>query len=1389
LSVPQPASRKRRFWQTVQLRVAVVVAILLAMAGLALRYGVDTGPGRSFIEARLDGMNVGRLGRLHLEGLGGDPWSDFTVARLTIADADGVWLDARQIAIGWRPVELAVRRAHLTSAVVGLVRISRPPVLSQAGPQGQAPVAVTIDRMAMRVETLPALSVRHGLYEVTGALDAERNGALRGNLDAQSQLHPGDGLNARFDFGVRQRLAIDATGREASGGALAGLAGLPADQPFALDAHLGGADGQGRLELLARSGTTVIAQSNGDWTPAGGRAAGRVSLTASRLTAPLAHGLGAEVSFTAASHAANDGLYGVAVIARSDNATLKAVGLGDLSRLTADKGLSIEATVADMRRLVPAPAMGAASLTGRVTGGWASLQLTGQASVGRLGAGGYQLARVSGPIALSHVNGDWRLKASLAGEGGAGQGLLAGLIGARPQASLDATRLADGRTLIRALKATGARIALNATGQQDLFGDLSLKGDAHIADLAVFRPGAHGQVEANWSAAEGRGERSWRFTLGAKGIRVASGIETLDGLLGQTPTLTGHGSYANGVFDIGAADLAGAAANANAAGQIGSGGALKLALGWSSRGPIELGPLEITGQAKGTGAVTGAVAEPRLDLISDFEAISLPDLTLKPAHVVLSFFDAPAGATGALTLTAASDYGPAHAHTDLHFLPTGVALSAIDAAGGGVTVRGALTLTRAQPSQADLTVDVGPGAVLAQGRANARVVLVDAPGGPNLDLALNATNAALRGGGLSAGDLTLSAKGPVAHAPYRLAGDLVWAGTPVRLQGGGVASELAQGYAATFEGSGRVRKAAFNTLTPAQISFGGPSAVLQAAVALGSGRLDIDAHQTGATFNATAKLAGVDVAALNPDYAGKVSADLSLGGRDQALGGTLSAELTGARVSDAPSNLGLDGSLKAVLAGQRIDLTANAQDSAGGRANVTLMLPAVATAAPFRIAIAEGQPMSGAFALNGEVEPVWALLFGGERSLGGQVNAQGQIGGTLSDPQVTGRGALAGGRFEDAPTGLKLRNVTATADFEGARIDLKSFQGLDSRAGVISGQGTLDLTRGAQSSLLVQLKGFQLLDNETASAVASGPLTLSRDASGKVKLAGQLTIDRADIAAQMSRSPPGVVTMDVTERNRPAALDQGAGATVQSRGGLAVALDIALRSSGGVIVQGLGLDAAMSLDARVTGDTGHPVLSGVARIVRGDYQFGGQRFEIDNRGIVYLASSPDNMRLNLTATRSAPALTAVIAIQGTAARPVITLSSTPSLPKDEILAQVLFGTSAAQLSPVEAAQLAAAVTTLATGGGFDVMGSLRNFARLDRLALGGDSASGVTVSGGKYISKNVYLELTGGGRAGPSAEVDVQAGHGLAIVSQVGGQVGEKLAIRWRRDYGAAPQR
>jgi translocation and assembly module TamB len=57
------------------------------------------------------------------------------------------------------------------------------------------------------------------------------------------------------------------------------------------------------------------------------------------------------------------------------------------------------------------------------------------------------------------------------------------------------------------------------------------------------------------------------------------------------------------------------------------------------------------------------------------------------------------------------------------------------------------------------------------------------------------------------------------------------------------------------------------------------------------------------------------------------------------------------------------------------------------------------------------------------------------------------------------------------------------------------------------------------------------------------------------------------------------------------------------------------------------------------------------------------------------------------------------------------------------------------------------------------------------------------VSGGKYLTDNVYLELTGGGREGPSAQVEWRVKRNLSILSRIGGIDAGRLAVRWRRDY------
>ncbi len=1373
-----------------------ILLVLIGALGLAVRYGVLTQAGRNLVSAPLEGLALGPIGKLHVEGLTGDVWRDFRLKRLQIIDSKGVWLDARDIGVRWRSIDLLRRRVHIESLSAANVEILRQPLLSPSKPGpagGSLPVSILVDRLQLRLETQPAFSVQRGLFDVGARADIERGGGFGGAINAQSLLSRGDGLNARFDIGLHKRIRLDAQAFDAGGGALAGALGLPARLAFTLDAHADGAVSDGRVKVRAQSGARSIAVADGVWSRGGGGATARLSLSASTFTARYMSELGPELRFAGQTQPSAGRMQSVRAQISADNALISASGLIDPDKVAAPNGLQLQVAVRDMSRITPNPAMGRLAADGVLTALKTGWRLVGRTAVDHVAAFDYTLVRLAGPFEVDGADHEIRLKADLTGSGGQGRGLVAVSAGPHPRALLDVSRLADGRVLIRSLKAEGDGLSLNATGERGLLGGLNFKGDLTLGNLVASRVGAHGAVQAHWSAGQSRGGQPWLFTADAQGDRLATGYGELDRLLGPRPRLTAQARYDRGVITVSKADVTGVAAKAGATGEIGKDWALKFALTWSAEGPFAAGPLEIAGKAKGSGELTGALGAPRADLTADFDSIDVAGLQLRPAHVAVSLgggqgVSGPSagGLSGQIAITARCDNGPAQAKAGFQFLNNDLALTGIDAAVGGVTAAGAVVLHGQAPSSADLTLTAGPGVFLTQGRVDARLLVVNRGGGPIGDLRLTAKDAMPRGYALAINALNLSASGPLTNLPYTLTGAGVSAGVPVQLNGSGVAAAADAVRTVSFSGSGRLRRTDFHTLSPAVVSFGGPDASLKLNVGYGGGIASADVRQTGPTVSGKASLSQVDIGALGQDMAGKFTGDLAFSGRGPELSGSLVAKLTGIRSRDAPAKLALNSDLRAVLAGPRLTIEATAVGAQpADRASLSLVLPTEASASPFRVAINRTAPISGRFDANAELQPIWDLFLGGDRSLGGHLVAQGTVGGTLNDPRPTGHASLADGHFEDAVTGLKLRKIIADIDLRDNVVSVDKFSAVDSKSGTLFGDGRLSLIAGGSSSLTLNAKSFQLLDSDLAKATASGTVTVTRGSDGLVKLIGQLSIERADISAQSARAPPGITSMDVTEVNNAGGQEQVAPGSAER--GPAVTLAVKLRAARGIFVKGFGLNAEMSLDADVGGTTAAPVLSGTARVVRGDYDLAGKRFEIDDQGVVYLASSLDRMRLDLIAKLDDPTLTASINISGTAAKPEITLSSVPALPSDEILSQVLFGSSAAQLSPVQAAQLAAAVTSLATGGGFDVMGGLKNFARLDRLALGGgDSATGVTVSGGKYIGNKVYLELTGGGRQGPVAEVDYRASRSLSLISQVGGEYGAKLAVRWHIDYGKA---
>ena len=1382
----KPPRPRGKLHHSLLAELAVAVAVLTAVA-LGARYGPVTAPGQAAVTAYLDGMTLGPWGHLHVSGLRGDIWSDFTIDRATVSDAQGVWLDLDQVTVRWRMGELLRRRFHADLISAGQVRIFRRPTLGPAPPPpaspAPAPLSLMVDAVKLRLETRPAFSVKPGLFDIAASVDINRKGGVGGSLKLQSLLRAGDGLDASFDLGLTKHLFFDAKAREGDGGAIAGALGLPSDQPFDFLAKAEGSQAQGQFHLRATSGVQTPAKADGAWSKAGGTASASLALAASTLTTPFAHSIGPRLEIAVKGQDAGRGLYTIATAVQAENLTGSLSGLVNADHLTAPKGLRVVWIVRDLTRLVAAPAMGAGAFNGTLTGGLADWRLAGALAVNKIGAYGYNLARADGPVALDRVKGELRLQASLTGQGGVGQGLAAALAGAHPHASLQASELPDGRILLRTLSIDGAGLSLTAAGDRNLLGGLSLKGSMRLSNLSAAQAGAAGQIDAHWSATQARATTPWSLALDAQGQSLATGAAEADRLLGSKPGFHAQADFGQGNLSLTMARLTGVAANIGAKGLIDKDGGLKLALDWTAQGPFSAGPLEISGKANGSGAITGTWAAPRADLLADFERIDLPSLTLRPAHVVLSFVKTGTDTDGLIAVNAGSDYGAAHAKAGFQFIEGGVELKDIDAVAAGLDAKGSLALRKAA-SLADLTIALRPGAFASQGSANARIRIVDSGAGPTGSVKVSADSLVPRGSGLLIETARFSADGPLSRLPFTIAAQATTNGAPIRFNGSGVAAQSGPAWAVRFDGGGRVRRADFKTLSPAQFSFNGPETNARLSLALGGGRADIITHQNGQGVAAKGTLTGVDLAALGEDLAGKFDADFSLNGRGADLEGALNARLTDARSRDAASSLALEGSIKAVLSGQHLTVDASGGGSkGGGRATVKVVLPAEASAAPFRIAVNQTKPIAGRFDADGELQPIWDLFFGGDRSLGGRLVANGALGGSLNAPVLVGHAVMSNGRLDDAPTGLKLRNLAANIDLTNNLVSVQSFSATDAKAGTISGDGRLSLVKGGDSTLTLNVKGFQLIDNDAAKATSTGVITVTRGGDGHARLSGQLNIDHAEISA-INHTPPGVIGLDVIERNRPGGQVEGAQAATSR--GPAVALDIKLRGARGIYLKGMGLNAEMSLDADVGGDTAGPQLHGTAHVLRGAYDFAGKRFDIDDSSVVYLDSSLDRIRLDLSATRDDPTLTAVIRIKGTAAKPEISLTSTPTLPNDEVLSQVLFGKSAAQLSGVEAAQLAAAITTLATGGGFDVIGGLRSFARLDRLALGADTLGTPTLSGGKYISEHVYVELTGGGKLGPSAQVEVNAGRGLSIISSAGGLEGAKLAVRWRLDYGKA---
>ncbi|WP_225204874.1 translocation/assembly module TamB domain-containing protein [Novosphingobium huizhouense] len=427
--------------------------------------------------------------------------------------------------------------------------------------------------------------------------------------------------------------------------------------------------------------------------------------------------------------------------------------------------------------------------------------------------------------------------------------------------------------------------------------------------------------------------------------------------------------------------------------------------------------------------------------------------------------------------------------------------------------------------------------------------------------------------------------------------------------------------------------------------------------------------------------------------------------------------------------------------------------------------------------------LRGQLRYSGPADALWRLAALEVFDLTGPLGVAADVSGTIDSPILSGAIASRSLRVQSTLTGSDIRNVEAVGSFAESKLSLARFSGTTPNGGRVSGSGTVDLSDvsagGVKLDLRLAASNAQLINRDDMGATVTGPLRIVSNGVGGT-IAGRVRIDQARWRLGMANGATELPVIKTTEINTPADAAPARARSAPWR----FLIDAA--GANRIDVRGLGLDSEWGADIRLRGDTSAPRILGTAEVVRGGYEFAGKRFELTRGRIRFTGETPIDPQLDILAEGDANGISAKIGITGTAQKPVISFSSIPALPEEELLSRLLFGSSITQISAPEAVQLAAALASLRGGGGLDPINKLRSAIGLDRLRIvGADAATGrgTSIAVGKYLGRRFFVELVTDGRGYSATSIEFRITRWLALLGTVSTIGRESINLKASKDY------
>lgn len=427
---------------------------------------------------------------------------------------------------------------------------------------------------------------------------------------------------------------------------------------------------------------------------------------------------------------------------------------------------------------------------------------------------------------------------------------------------------------------------------------------------------------------------------------------------------------------------------------------------------------------------------------------------------------------------------------------------------------------------------------------------------------------------------------------------------------------------------------------------------------------------------------------------------------------------------------------------------------------------------------------------KGQLQALAAYLPSPLQTLDGEIEATAQIYGDIKRPAIEGRAAIRDGAYTELVSGLTLTGLhldaAANATTAGSAIDFDAAaRGPGQDEDTIRLAGRIDIIDAAS------IDARLTLDNAAFSAGPVGRAT----ASGEVRLTGPLaamaaagTLKLGELNAEIVDPPSGgLVDIDVVTTDGLAAAPKPANLR-----GREPPLRLAVRISADdrIFIRGRGLDSEWRADIEATGDAQNPLLVGALRLRRGTLDFSGRRFTFSRGEISFDRLSANDPALNLRAEHvTRDGVTTAIEVGGRASAPSVSLVSSPSLPPEDIMALILFGKPARELSALESLQVAQALAQLSGVGPFGKGGGITGIARrtlgLDLLNVSvGSDAGASSLEVGKYVAEGLFVSAKQDARGeSGSVRVEYEISDSISIETEMRQDGEQTVSANWKHDF------